>query len=198
MEFTQDWFVQYMEIWPAIFRNHGWNPDEPKSILEIGCFEGLATCWMLSNLLKHPDSKIVCIDKFEGGEEHLQAGVKMGQVRERFSRNVSKCGRVDSVRVLEERSDEGLMRLLQEKQEPFDFIYVDGSHMAFDVLGDLILSYKLLKIGGLCICDDYLWEGQSDPRHTPKMAVDSFTSIISGQIENVPVINTQFAFKRTR
>jgi len=198
MEFTQDWFVQYMEIWPAIFRNHGWNPDEPKSILEIGCFEGLATCWMLSNLLKHPDSKIVCIDTFEGGEEHLQAGVKMGQVRERFSRNVSKCGRVDSVRVLEERSDEGLMRLLQEKQEPFDFIYVDGSHMAFDVLGDLILSYKLLKIGGLCICDDYLWEGQSDPRHTPKMAVDSFTSIISGQIENVPVINTQFAFKRTR
>jgi predicted O-methyltransferase YrrM len=100
--------------------------------------------------------------------------------------------------VLEERSDEGLMRLLQEKQEPFDFIYVDGSHMAFDVLGDLILSFKLLKIGGLCICDDYLWEGQSDPRHTPKMAVDSFTSIISGQIENVPVINTQFAFKRTR
>ena len=145
MEFTQDWFVQYMEIWPAIFRNHGWNPDEPKSILEIGCFEGLATCWMLSNLLKHPDSKIVCIDTFEGGEEHLQAGVKMGQVRERFSRNVSKCGRVDSVRVLEERSDEGLMRLLQEKQEPFDFIYVDGSHMAFDVLGDLILSFKLLK-----------------------------------------------------
>ena len=128
----------------------------------------------------------------------MQAGVKMGQVRERFSRNVSKCGRVDSVRVLEERSDEGLLRLLQEKQEPFDFIYVDGSHMAFDVLGDLVLSFKMLKIGGLCICDDYLWEGQSDPRHTPKMAIDSFTSIFSEQIENVAVINTQFAFKRIR
>ena len=118
--------MQHMEIWPAIFRNHGWNPDEPKSILEIGCFEGLATCWMLSNLLKHPDSKIVCIDTFEGGEEHVQAGIEMAQVREKFSKNLSQCGRVDSVRVIEERSDEGLLRLLQEKQEPFDFIYVDG------------------------------------------------------------------------
>ena len=185
-----------MDVWPTFFRRHSWNAEEPKSILEIGCFEGLSTCWMLNNLLKHSDSKIVCIDTFEGGIEHVHDAINMTHVREIFFSNVEKTGRVDSVRVLEERSDTGLLQLLQENHESFDFIYVDGSHYATDVLADLVLSFRMLKVGGLCICDDYLWEGQSDPRHSPKMAIDAFTSIFSEQVQFVPVINTQFAFKR--
>ncbi|MAE32436.1 MAG: hypothetical protein CMO43_12755 [Verrucomicrobiales bacterium] len=198
MEFTRDWFVEYMEIWPEVFRRHGWDAEEPKSILEIGCFEGLSTCWMLNNLLKHSGSRMVCIDTFEGGREHAHDGTNMTSVRETFFRNVEKTGRTDIVRVLEERSDTGLLRLLQENQEAFDFIYVDGSHLSTDVLVDLVLGFRLLSVGGLCMCDDYLWKGQSDPRHSPKMAIDAFTSIFSEQVQFVPVINTQFAFKRLR
>lgn len=196
MEFTRDWFVENMEIWPEVFRRHGWDAEEPKSILEIGCFEGLSTSWMLNNLLKHSGSRMVCIDTFEGGREH--AHENMTSVRETFFRNVGKTGRSDSVRVLEERSDTGLLRLLQENHEAFDFIYVDGSHLSTDVLVDLVLGFRLLGVGGLCMCDDYLWEGQSDPRHSPKLAIDAFTSIFSEQVQFVPVINTQFAFKRIR
>ncbi|MBC8244342.1 MAG: class I SAM-dependent methyltransferase [Verrucomicrobia bacterium] len=199
MEFTRDWFVEYMEIWPEVFRRHGWDANAPKSILEIGCFEGLSTCWMLNNLLKHPDSRMVCLDTFQGGREHVSVAADiMTQVRETFFGNVEKTGRVDAVRVLEERSDTGLLRLLRENHDPFDFVYVDGSHLSTDVLVDLVLSFRLLNVGGLCICDDYLWEGQLDPRQTPKMAIDAFTSIFSEQIQFVPVINTQFAFNRTR
>ena len=118
----------------------------------------------------------------------------MAAVRETFFSNIAKTGRADDVRVLEERSDTGLLRLLEENHRAFDFIYVDGS----DVLVDLVLGFRLLTIGGLCICDDYLWEGQSDPRHSPKMAIDAFSSIFSEQLQFVPVINTQFAFKRLR
>ena len=188
MEFSRDWFIQNMEVWSEIFRRHGWDASAPRSILEIGCFEGLSTCWMLNNLLKHPDSRMVCMDTFEGGSQHIRDATDMASVREAFFRNVGKTG----------RSDTGLLRLLQENHEAFDFIYVDGSHLSTDVLVDLVLGFRLLNVGGLCICDDYLWEGQSDPRHSPKMAIDAFSSIFSEQLQFVPVINTQFAFKRIR
>jgi len=44
MEYTRDRFVQNMDVWPGVFRRHGWDAERPKSILEIGCFEGLSTC----------------------------------------------------------------------------------------------------------------------------------------------------------
>ena len=37
-----------------------------------------------------------------------------------------------------------------------DLIYIDGSHLAKDVLSDAILSWKLLKPSGVMIFDDYL------------------------------------------
>ena len=39
----------------------------------------------------------------------------------------------------------------------FDFIYVDGSHEAPDVLFDAILAHKLVKNNGIIAFDDYLW-----------------------------------------
>jgi predicted O-methyltransferase YrrM len=37
----------------------------------------------------------------------------------------------------------------------YDLIYVDGSHAAHAALEDLVLSWPLLKAGGLLIFDDY-------------------------------------------
>ena len=44
-----------------------------------------------------------------------------------------------------------------------DFIYVDGSHQAHDVLCDAILSFKLLRVGGIVCFDDYLWGRSAFP-----------------------------------
>lgn len=41
------------------------------------------------------------------------------------------------------------------RNERFDFIYVDGSHRSPDVIYDAILSFGLLKKGGIMIFDDY-------------------------------------------
>jgi predicted O-methyltransferase YrrM len=63
----------------------------------------------------------------------------------------------------------------------FDFIYIDGSHQAPDVLVDAILSFKLLRVGGLIVFDDYLWSEKGvadrDPLQCPKPAIDSFLNI---------------------
>jgi hypothetical protein len=34
----------------------------------------------------------------------------------------------------------------------------DGSHRARDVLEDAVLSWPLLKVGGIMLFDDYLWQ----------------------------------------
>lgn len=79
-------------------------------------------------------------------------------------------------------SDIELAKLLADgKQGYFDFIYVDGSHQAPDVLCDAILSFRLLKTNGVIAFDDYLWAETLptgvDPIRCPKPAIDAFTNI---------------------
>ena len=64
----------------------------------------------------------------------------------------------------------------------FDFIYVDGSHQAQDVLADAVMSWMLLRKGGLLIFDDYLWE-KNDFLSTPKFAIDSFVNCYVNEIK---------------
>jgi predicted O-methyltransferase YrrM len=75
-----------------------------------------------------------------------------------------------------------LARLLTEgKAGYFDFVYVDGSHQAPDVICDAILGFKLLRVGGVMAFDDYLWAENLptgiDPIRCPKPAIDAFTNL---------------------
>lgn len=74
--------------------------------------------------------------------------------------------------------------------EPFDLIYIDGSHRAADVLIDAVMSFQLLRIGGMMIFDDYIWtmepQGQEDLLNMPKPAIDAFTSIFARKIRLHP------------
>ena len=64
--------------------------------------------------------------------------------------------------------------------ESFDIIYIDGSHAKDAVLEDAVLSWRLLKEGGLLIFDDYRWAGvfgvaEFDAEtDVPKLAIDPF------------------------
>ena len=60
----------------------------------------------------------------------------------------------------------------------FDFIYIDGSHAAPDVLADAVLAFALLRVGGVIAFDDYVWgpeEGQG-PFNSPKLGIDAFVN----------------------
>jgi hypothetical protein len=65
MKFTHDWFSHNIPNFQVVKQLI----PECKSILEIGCYEGRATCWMLENLLAN-DGSISCVDTFQGSEEH--------------------------------------------------------------------------------------------------------------------------------
>lgn len=160
--------------------------------------------WTLANLLRHPDSRIYCIDSFAGGIEH-GADVTVA-LRERFDANIAQSGIEEKVVVHQGLSHQGLLTLRHAGVRA-DFIYVDGSHQAPDVLEDLVLSFRLLKIGGILICDDYLWfmenmdgrsPGREDLLNSPKIAIDAFVNIFIRKlrvIRNQPL--SQLAFQKT-
>jgi predicted O-methyltransferase YrrM len=129
------------------------------------------------------------IDTWQGGIEHSPGGaseIDMRRVERTFLKNTGKC--VDKAphtvdfHVHKCSSHQALSRLIAEgREQQFDLIYIDGSHQAPDVLADAILSFKLLRVGGIMIFDDYLWEeplpGGTDPLRNPKLAIDAFVNV---------------------
>lgn len=182
-DFSENWFQYTAQWWDELFRVYKWPSASRRSVLEIGCFEGASTVWMLLNLIQEKTDQIVCIDPFTGSEEH--SAEQTQQLFDRFQANIAKTEKESHVRVIRSRSAEALPRLIVEGFQ-CDFVYVDGSHRAQDVLVDLCLSWPILKSGGLCICDDYLWRqlnsGPVDVLRSPKIAIDAFTTIFSDQI----------------
>ena len=59
-------------------------------------------------------------------------------------------------------------------KDSFDFAYIDGNHMAKNVLEDAVNCAYLVKPNGYIVFDDYTW-GLSDPKHCqPRTGVDGF------------------------
>lgn len=148
--------------------------------LEIGPFQGMSTVWLLENILTSDDSSIVCIDTFEGSDEHKVQNVDTKGLIDIFLENISKYR--NKVVVIKGKSQEELRRDRRDgtgKSFTYDFIYIDGSHRSPDVLEDAILSFRLLKKGGIMIFDDYKWKfpGSIDEVESPGMAIDAFLSI---------------------
>lgn len=182
-EFTNSWFETSRYIWEQMLPI-----IKPKNALEIGSYEGAASCYLIDMISKNGGGELFCIDTWQGGIEHQEGGAaesNMGEVEKRFEKNIrmalleAKNVKLDKIKAY---SDIGLSSLLAEGRAGyFDFIYVDGSHEAPDVLLDAIMSFKLLRIGGIIAFDDYLWSealpSGVDPIRCPKPAIDAFTNL---------------------
>jgi predicted O-methyltransferase YrrM len=187
--FTQDWFSRNIPTWEWIFAQLH-DPSKPFRILEIGVFEGRSTCWLLNNHCKQENDELTVIDTFEGGVENKE--LNLSTLKEVFERNISSCDSKCLVNVRQGFSIHELSKLIALKGDHpgYDFIFVDGSHQAPDVLSDCILAFELLKKGGVMVCDDYLWsmerQGAEDPINSPKIAIDAFTNIFRRKIRILP------------
>ena len=69
----------------------------------------------------------------------------------------------DRIKVRKGDSCEVLLNMIKDdKCDKFDFIYVDGSHKMLDCYFDIVLSFELLKKGGVMGMDDYLFNKNYD------------------------------------
>ncbi len=146
--------------------------------LEVGSWEGRSALFFLNYL---PQSQLVCIDTFEGSEEH-QAHPEafaedLPEIERRFDANLAPfAGRIDK------RKAPSAMALaeLGIAGRRFDIAYIDGSHRSADVYSDGVLAWSMLVSGGIMIFDDYEWEYMPDPKSNSRLGIDSFLRAFEG------------------
>jgi tetratricopeptide (TPR) repeat protein/capsular polysaccharide biosynthesis protein len=164
-QFTQDWFTHNIPIWKRHLQKLAGIPEF--KVVEIGSFQGMSACWLLDNILTHPTAQITCIDLY------FQA---------QFKGNIAKTGVADQVIVLEGYSQELLVTL---NDECYDIAYIDGCHKPTSALQDAILSWRLVKVGGFMIFDDYEFTFPDSPEHDTKIGIDLFLEMFASQLELV-------------
>jgi predicted O-methyltransferase YrrM len=188
-QFTQDWFHWAPEVWKQLIPLLSGEAGN-RRFLEIGSFEGRSMAWIAENMM-NPSDGLICIDTWEGGEEHKADGEDMGKVEKRFdyNRSITLTGRDISILKHKRTSTEYLGEVIGRGEGgiKFDFIYIDGSHVAKDVLTDACMAWPLLKQRGIMVFDDYMWGESRDILHRPKIAIDTFTNIFAESLDIVHV-----------
>jgi SAM-dependent methyltransferase len=172
-EFGEDWFSHNVPVWRQVLGPLSGQPD--LRYLEVGVYEGRSFFWILENVLTHPTARLTGID------------IKLWP---RLQPNVEASGESHRIELLIGDSKTALRNL---PAESFDLIYIDGSHTADDVLADSVLSWQLLKDGGILIFDDYAWAGGDfntgpvppAPELLPAVAIDAFVASYRYEIETL-------------
>jgi predicted O-methyltransferase YrrM len=128
--------------------------DKPNlNFLEIGSFNGNSAEHMLKNYLTHPTSKLTCIDPWKGQILHNGQMLVFEDVERFFDERMKPY----KSQIIKAKSDSAVW-LANNRDVSYDFIYIDGDHWPQGVMLDLLLSFKLLKPGGIMAIDDYGWD----------------------------------------
>jgi predicted O-methyltransferase YrrM len=198
-KFSNGWFHGNISRWDKFIPQ-----KNPRKILEVGSFEGQSICYLIEKLSDGTNLEIHSIDTWEGGIEHQAEGEDMTIIEDHFDYNVKLASKNKAnIKIYKHKgfSDELMPKMLASGMKNyFDLVYIDGSHLASDVLSDAIMGFRLLRVGGLLGFDDYLLnylpEMNRSPLENPKPAIDAFTNIYFKKIEILPDLNFQLWIKK--
>lgn len=179
MNFTENWLAHaednLIECMKHVPNKH--------NFLEIGCFEGRSTCWLLQNALEE-GMYMTCVDTFN---PYWYKGENLRKV---FDDNVRQAVRLNQiVSVFAMHSPLALAQIIS-KGLTYDFIYVDGDHTPQGALTDAVMAWQTLKTGGVMLFDDY--EYDMEPT---KIGLDAFLKAFEGKYDLI-LQNYQLAVKK--
>lgn len=180
--FTTDYFTRKSPSWEPYVSEFQNKPNQ--YCLEIGSWEGRSSLYIAEKFCNGPGSHLVCIDTWEGSREHKRKK-NLTTLYERFLSNTKKFRDIKKIIPKQGKSQDVLFdlnyKLKKGSIQKYNFIYIDGSHDAKDVLVDAVLAWELLKVGGIMIFDDYGWR---DGTHlTPRPAIDGFLEAYKSMYE---------------
>ena len=162
-------FIRTIPVWDEMLSHFKGKPNI--HYLEVGVNQGRSAIWVLENILTHPSAKLTGIDIFPEGTNF----------KERYLSNLKLSGFEYKATTIQGFSQVTLRNL---PANSFDIIYIDGDHRANGVLADAVLSFDLLRDGGILIFDDYLWLAKQVPENLrPQVAVDSFITAYRTSLE---------------
>ena len=158
------------------------------NILELGVHMGTSSVWFLDNLMKHEDSKLYLVDTWEGSVEYGDSD--FDKVFRKFKTNIRTAPNHHKTHILRCRTDEALLKFIDNKTM-FNIIFIDASHDSRDVMFDAMLAWRVLKVDGILIFDDYLWAKMPNDYECPKIAIDSFAKLYK---DNIQVLSAGYQF----
>jgi hypothetical protein len=147
--------------------------------LQLGAFTGDASVWMCDNILTGTYCYLTDVDTWRGSDEPAHKDMDFVSVYDTYR---SKTDHYSQILRVTSTTMDFLNR--PNRDEIFDFIYVDADHTTVGVLLDGELSWPLLKSGGIMAFDDYTWGHESgDPRLAPQVGIDLFLHRHQGEYE---------------
>lgn len=159
--YTQDWNQQFIQNTKGL--------GKFDLAMEIGCFEGLTSNYIVDNLLTE-NGKLICIDPLaDGYTKQMPMQPVFKNQYERFVHNVKEHLDSGKIRLFHGESEfylneEKYGLIVLEDTDRFigilgsiDFIYIDGDHAPDMVYLDGVNSFRYAKQGGIILFDDYNW-----------------------------------------
>lgn len=195
--FTNAWFADRIQpLWDLQLLSIGDHGRRPLTYLELGTYEGQSLCWMLDNVLTHPESTAIGVDPFIAVRRRAQH--EMAAVRDRAISNLSLSQYKDRVTLIELTSREFLLSGVLGRSS-IDILYIDGDHNAPAVLQDAVLGWPLVREGGLVIFDDYHLEADHQRKYPGvREAVEGILASFRRRYEVVWMTSRQVGLKKIR
>lgn len=158
------WF-NYSEMYDLAIEHM---PKDGK-ILEIGCFLGKSTSYLLTNLCNagREDVTVWALDTFKGSSEHTfmnhWVGVD-GSFKQQTAENLKYFIGRNQCHLIESRSDDE-KTIASFDDGFFDMIMVDGAHEYDAVKDDVNNWWPKLKDDGIMLLDDMYMESVRQAAH---------------------------------
>jgi len=138
------------------------------TFLEMGCWKGKSSVWLLENVLTHPTSTLFCVDVWDIHKWNPEA-----EETQTLWQNVSRQNELDceniyniflhNIRpyknkctIIKDYTQNALNKFIQQKLQ-FDFIYIDADHSTDPLKNDFKLSLQCIKKDGYIFLDDLSW-----------------------------------------
>jgi hypothetical protein len=155
--------------------------------LQLGCFTGDASVWLLENILTGSGSVLIDVDTWKGAEnEPIQTKMDFDDV---FYTYRAKTDHFHN-RLFNQITTFGYLSK-HSYIKRYDFIYVDAHHTSASAFLDSELSWPLLKSGGILAIDDYEWQHPDGVEiHAPKLGIHMFLDRHEGEFTEL-VRNSQ-------
>ena len=158
--------------------------------LEIGCFEGLTSNYIIENILS-PEGKLICIDPLLDTyivtdlteEDIVNNKTIYSWFNKQYDRFIENTKHQTQLELYRNTSEQAFPELISKYKNQIDLVYIDGDHRASVVYIDAINSFKLCKPNGLIIFDDYKWNAAKS--NAPGIGIDKFLYEYKGQYKIV-------------
>jgi hypothetical protein len=165
------------------------NELKPAQIIEIGTWKGASAINMARLSRRYRlDPTLFCVDTWLGSNAVLWKDPELRglllrknglpTLQHQFIANVLLSGLQDTIFPLPMTSI-CAAELLEMYQVSADLIYIDAGHGEYEVYGDVVNYWKILRPGGVMVGDDYHESWPGVVRAVTRFAADSGLKVMS-------------------